>query len=265
METSRDRAAILPHRQHRPLGPAVVLEALTELFLPRDCCGCGAASCTLCEDCLPAFTAAPGLIPAPRYARVPVWSALPYGGAVRHAVLAYKNGGRHDLHALLSLVLAGVIARAAEDLHEQHGLDLGRTVLIVPVPGSGRAVRERGTDLVRELAIRAAAELPELRLEPVALLQAGRRRTQAGLGARERRANLHGTMRLRRAAASRLRGGTVLLIDDVVTTGATLAETGRVCRAAGAAVAGACTLAYRQERGSEAQQALAGETFPGEF
>lgn len=266
MDSSRDPAAILPHRQHRPLGPAAVLEGLAELFLPRECCGCGAASCTLCEDCLPAFAAAPGLIPAPRYARVPVWSALPYDGAVRRAVLAYKNAGRHDVHALLSLVLAGVIARAAEELHDLHGLDLRRTVLLVPVPGSGRAVRERGTDLTRDLTVRAAAELPELRLRPAPLLRTRKRRTQAGLGARERRGNLHGTMRLgRRAAGAQLRGSTVLLVDDVVTTGATLAETGRVCQAAGAAVAGACTLAYREERGDESPQVVAGETLPREF
>jgi len=98
----------------------------------------------------------------------------------------------------------------------------------VPLPSSAAALRARGRDHVRELTTRAVAELTAGGLasaEARLLRRQGRVRDSAGLSARERRANLAGTFVLRRAAP---RDAVLVLVDDVVTSGATLCEAAAV-------------------------------------
>jgi predicted amidophosphoribosyltransferase len=113
-------------------------------------------------------------------------------------------------------------------------------IALTPVPASRRAMRARGYDPVR-LLLRAADPpvpiLPGLRV-------VGRTRDQAGLAAWEREGNLRGAMRGR----SSLAGRRVLLVDDVLTTGATLREAARAATEAGGAVAGAIVLARVPKR-----------------
>jgi predicted amidophosphoribosyltransferase len=71
---------------------------------------------------------------------------------------------------------------------------------------------------------------------------------QATLGHRERAVNLAGAYAVRPGGAAQLLGRMVVLVDDVVTTGATLAEASRVVRAKGGLVVGAATLAATQRR-----------------
>ncbi len=114
--------------------------------------------------------------------------------------------------------------------------------MLVPVPSSRRAVRERGHDHARRLAA-VAARTAGLRSRPL-LVQARRTADQAGLDALQRAANLHGALRAR----GRLDGLPVLLVDDVVTTGVTLAEAARALRAAGADVRGCAVVAATVRR-----------------
>jgi predicted amidophosphoribosyltransferase len=116
----------------------------------------------------------------------------------------------------------------------------------VPVPSSPAAVRRRGYDATWTMAVRAARRLrPDL--DVIArhwLAQRRAVRDQAGLDAAERAANLRGSLRARVAAADRL----VAIIDDVVTTGSSLAEAHRALRRAGADVLGAATVAATRRR-----------------
>jgi predicted amidophosphoribosyltransferase len=172
----------------------------------------------------------------------PTWAVAPYAGPVRAAVLAHKEQGRHALRRPLSAALArGVLAA---------GAGAGGVVLVVPAPSRAAAVRARGQDPTLRLARGAVAAL-RARGHEVAVLRALRMRggvlDQAGLGARERAANLAGAMRPA-AAAGAAAGRRVVLVDDVVTTGATLAEAARVLRAGGAQVAGAAVVAATGRR-----------------
>ncbi|QNP75936.1 ComF family protein [Streptomyces roseirectus] len=121
----------------------------------------------------------------------------------------------------------------------------GGGVLIVPVPSARWAVRARGHDPVRRVALVAAGVLRrggvDVRVAAVLRQRAGVR-DQAGLGPRERRENLAGALRVGGAGARVLRGRAVVLVDDVVTTGASLAEAARVvgeaCEGGGEEVSG---------------------------
>ena len=108
-------------------------------------------------------------------------------------------------------------------------------MLLVPVPESRAAARRRGEDPVGALARSAAEALAD---DGVALLRALRHvrpvGDQTGLGRAARAANLAGALGVLPGAAGVVEGAACLVLDDVLTTGATLAEAARALRSAGA-------------------------------
>ncbi|HYJ75798.1 MAG TPA: hypothetical protein VEV65_09365 [Kineosporiaceae bacterium] len=216
--------------------------ALLALVVPVECPGCGAPDVRLCRRCARALTAPAVPVPTPVPVPVPVWACAPYAGGVSRSVVAWKDRGRLDLTTALGAVLARAVAEA---LAAAPGPLPGR-VLLVPAPSSAAARRARGTDVVAALARAAAVELRRQGLAVAvrpALRQRRRVADQAGLGAAARRANLAGALGVHPFSRSGLRGAAVVLVDDVVTTGATAAEGCTTLAAHGAvvlAVAAAC-------------------------
>jgi predicted amidophosphoribosyltransferase len=156
-----------------------------------------------------------------------VWSALEYAGPVARLVVAFKNAGRTGLARVLAEPFARSIAAALPVDGE------GDEIIVVAIPGRRSSLRRRGYRPVPLLARRAGIRLdPGLRLvrQP---------RDQVRLGRAERAENLAFAMR----ATPRLRGRDVLIVDDVLTTGATVAEAARAVRAVGGVVVGAAVLA----------------------
>ena len=201
-----------------------VLEPLVDLVLPRVCAGCGHPGCLLCPRCA-ALLARPRLATPRRHPDgfPPTVAAAAYAGPVRPVVNAFKEHGRTELAAPLgaALALAVVVVRA--------GAGGAGPVLLVPLPSSRAAVRERGRDHVAELTRAAVRELRRAGVPVTAERLLGRRgrvRDSAGLDARQRRANLAGTFVLREPV--RRGSGLRVVVDDVVSSGASVTEAAAV-------------------------------------
>ncbi|WP_343992105.1 ComF family protein [Terrabacter terrae] len=172
-----------------------------------------------------------------------------YADPLRAAVSAWKDAGRRDLLDVLSPLLAHSLDGVLRGCSWQEGV-----VLVVPAPSSRSAVRQRGDTPMEGLCRAAVAavagpSLPALRLAP-ALRHRRRVEDQSGLGTAERRGNLSGALEVKSLWENVVRGRRCLLVDDVVTTGATLAEAARALRRAGASdVVGACMAATQRTRG----------------
>jgi predicted amidophosphoribosyltransferase len=168
-----------------------------------------------------------------------VFAAAGYDGPVREALVAFKDHGRWRLRTPLGRALATSVAGALVASASVGVVDL------VPVPGSPGSARERDGDHVAELATCAARVLRAagVRVHVVpALVPVRRRRDQVGLGRSDRAVNLAGAM----VASHAARGlSSVVVVDDLVTTGATLAESVRALHAAGLEPLAAAVVAAR--------------------
>ena len=205
-----------------------MLDALADLILPRRCAGCGEPGPALCPACRP--SPRPFLIGR---SALRIAASGSYDGPLRRALLAYKERGRRDLTASLAALLATTVAMFA-----RPGL------VLVPVPSMAAAARRRGGDHVLRLARHAAVPVG---VRVGAALQLARPvQDSAGLGGPARRANLGGAMRARAPAA----GVVALIVDDIVTTGATVVEASRALVDAGWPVAGAAVIAATPRTGN---------------
>jgi predicted amidophosphoribosyltransferase len=200
-----------------------LLAALIDLVLPQSCVGCGRDGAALCASC-----ASSRLVQVDA-AGLPVMAAGDYAGGLRTALLAYKERGRRDLAG----PLGGLLARA---------VPTGAAAL-VPVPCAPAAARARGGDHVLRLARVAARRLGLRVATPLRLDRAVE--DSAGLGLRERARNLHEAMV---ATPARRPGEAVVIIDDIVTTGATLREAARALECAGWPVGSAAVVAATARR-----------------
>lgn len=149
----------------------------------------------------------------------------PEGIDALHAAFVYEGQARKLIHRLK---YESVRAAAAALAQQMVFLPSGEEEIIVPVPADPRRERRRGFNQSALLAAHIAGELG-MPMEK-ALVRVERRRAQTGLSAQERRENLVGCM----AASEAVNGKRVLLVDDVVTTGATICEAARALRKAGA-------------------------------
>ncbi|WP_353942939.1 ComF family protein [Streptomyces sp. HUAS MG91] len=204
---------------------------LSDLVLPAQCAGCGRSRTPLCVRCARAVRGAgPGRVtPTPRPPGLPVvHAAVPYEGSVRAVLLAHKERGALGLARPLGEALAGAV---------RAGLPVGGTgaVALVPVPSAPRAVRARGHDPTRRLAYAAAAGLRREGVAVRVLAVLRQRRAvadQSGLDARQRRANVSGALDVVGGAGGLFTEvGRIVLVDDLMTTGASLAEAARAIHA----------------------------------
>ena len=221
--------------------------AAGDLLLGASCHGCGAAAWKLCDGCRAALAAHPArpTEPAPCPAGFPrTWTAGSYDALARALVSAHKERSALGLTRVLGERLALAVLALLDEAGSAIASDgTGSSVLLVPVPSARRAVRARGFDAGLALARAAASRLPDARAAPL-LASTRRVADQSGLGAAEREANLAGALRLRGSPAP----ARVVVVDDVVTSGASLTEAVRALRAGRVAVLGAATVAATVRR-----------------
>lgn len=204
-------------------------QALIQLMAPRCCALCaralGAERRLVCSACCPVEAPHSGLHTSSE--GLPVWAIGSYVDPLSGAIRSLKYARRADLAAPL-----------AEQLYAVAPQDFGAHVAVVPVPLHPFRLCERGYNQAGLLAQRLA-RLWGAQYQPRLLCRTVQRGRQAELGRAERLQNLSHTMR----AAPRTHERSVVLIDDVLTTGATLHEARRALDEAGAHVIAACVLA----------------------
>jgi ComF family protein len=207
-----------------------------DLGLPASCAGCRREGTPLCGECLPALDvrlgAEPGVpiglpadLPAPLLQLE--WCA-PFTGVTRRALHALKYDGERRLARPLGAAIARRWARASA----------GGDVL-VPVPASPDRVRDRGYDQAGLLAEEAGRQLRLPMLQALARTRATT--AQFDLDRAARATNLGGAFAVR--APVPIAGRWVVLVDDVTTTGATLAACAVAVLDAGALAVSAATVA----------------------
>jgi predicted amidophosphoribosyltransferase len=224
-----------------------LLAPLAQVVTGRECVGCARPGFDLCQGCrTPLRRGARRADPTPCPPGLPpTYAATAYEGPVREAVVALKERGRTGLLQPLADALTASVAATVLDRTTTP-----RSLLLVPVPSSPDAARSRDTAATLDLARTAARGLCAVGLParcwPV--VRAVRRRAdQTGLTSQGRAENLAGSMRA--SAGRRFPAGyDVVIVDDVVTTGATLAEAARALRACGIEVIGCAVVAATARR-----------------
>lgn len=230
------------------------LTSLADLCLPVQCGGCGAPGPAWCAACAGVFARAapaPWQPTPPPAGMPPAWAALSYGGIVQRAIHGWKEEGRRDLNNHFADPLARCVQSIVEADLRHHRRP--PPVVLVPAPSARSAIRQRGQWPLRELVHRVNAVLHErqpkanLVVAPI-LCMCRPVRDQSGLDRSQRHHNMSGSMNVRRASLAALAGSHCLLVDDVLTTGATLVEGARALRAGGALQVSAATLAATPRR-----------------
>ena len=163
-----------------------------------------------------------------RVGPVPTYSAVAYNAVARRILLASKEDGVRGADDLIISALEHSLRYALRKT--------GKTPLLVPIPSSPQAVRKRGRDFLCEISKRVSQSVG---LPTQGLLQHNRRvKDQTLLDASARYKNLEGALVLKKRP---IRIHEVFLIDDLVTTGATLNEAVKALEMGGLKVVGAVT------------------------
>ena len=188
----------------------------------------GVASSQLCRACR---LAPPAFVRAVSFAT--------YDGRMRGAIHALKYDRIHPAARRLGIMLAAAIAQLAPDAPTD--------LLVIPVPLHRTKHRERGFNQARVLARCAIDALHtshpgwRLSLAPAALMRLRSTESQAGLTPRQRRHNVRGAFKV--SDPSAVQGKNILLVDDILTTGATARAAAQSLLRAGAASVYVATLA----------------------
>ncbi|MFE9745146.1 ComF family protein [Saccharothrix saharensis] len=204
------------------MAAGIVAAMLMNLLFPPRCPGCGTWGVRLCGRCLALFgppKRVPGTGP-------PVFALAAYAGSARELVLAFKERGRRELATVFGALVAAALPRLP---------GVGPGPWLVPAPSRASAARARGGSHVLRMAWASGF--------PVAPALAFTRgvRDSVRLDAASRRANLADRVRLVPRCLPPP-GTSVVLLDDVVTTGSTANACVSVLKAAGFGVSAVLTL-----------------------
>lgn len=205
-----------------------------QFFLPRQCAGCGVGADVLCVECRSALSNRSHLVQLAISRHLfgrPVVAVSDYDPRARAVITAFKDRGMHPLARPLATVMAEAWSR--------HDLSGGQPVLVIPVPSAPGGKIRRGYEPTWLLAQELAQRVPAAR--------ATRALGRSGTALSRQRKTLKRRARLLTTplylSRCDLEGYSVVIVDDVVTTGASLEAAARALTDAGANVMGAIVMA----------------------
>jgi len=206
-----------------------VVEELSQLLFPTRCYGCHAIGLSICSNCRlewhPHFYTT-------HVQEIKVHSAIIYTPTASRIILAAKENGLKGADRLIVDAIVHVLDKANFDSFN---------VRLVPIPSSSPNRRRRGRSFIPEICqqISAITSIPVI---PVLTINR-RVQDQSSLSAKARLTNMRGAFSLRTNTYPR---GDLILIDDVVTTGATVSEAARALNSQGFRVLASVTACLAQ-------------------
>jgi ComF family protein len=201
---------------------------LLDIFLPATCLFCNRLGGRVCKDCNILVGSNPRLVYRDGLVG---FSACDYSEATQKLLRSYKELGESELAKVMF-----------QSMHTLLGCFEHAPELLVPIPSNRNSLRDRGFNPAELLARELAVRNPGLIWRNL-LVRSRETRDQSKLSPTERQQNQAGSM------VARAGNGRVLLIDDVVTTGATLNQASQVLTAAGYFVQGFITFAETEAKG----------------
>lgn len=214
----------------------LLLDVLAILW-PTACVGCGAADRDCCARCVAEVRAA---VPVRRRTMgVPVFVRGEYAGVLRALLVAFKHEHRFGFRRQLGPALRAPLVEAMALARP------GRPPLLVAAPSRPTGTRARG---FRPVAVLIRSATRGWRIPQRRVLRTTRGRVgQVGLGPAQRRVNAQ-RIAVRRGAVSAIRGRDIVLVDDILTTGATLFAARETLERAGATVIAIVALCVAERR-----------------
>jgi predicted amidophosphoribosyltransferase len=207
----------------------ISLPALSELIFPSRCLGCRQLGIGICSQCRASWH--PHIYRSNVFASgfsFPVYSAVAYSPIAQKVLLGAKEAALHDADQLIHQALTHSLAY----FYSEIGI-----ADLVPIPSRKINTRKRGRDFILEQTYELSQQPP---VQVRAILSHARRvKDQTTLNSRSREINLSQSMKCANQVESS--NIPVIIIDDLVTSGATLREAGRALSAAGYKVIGAVT------------------------
>lgn len=196
---------------------------LLSLFFPERCSGCGRKNTPLCRTCLSEIE------PAENTGDSNLIALFSYkDSGLRRAVWLLKYRNRRTLAEIFAAELADFLT---EELSDRKIFNNLNQTLLIPIPLAGRGLRRRGYNQSALIA-RELARLASLALAEGILVKIKETPAQMSLNRQERLRNLEGAFAV--SQAEQIAGCDIILIDDVITTGATMREAAKVLKQAGA-------------------------------
>jgi predicted amidophosphoribosyltransferase len=219
-----------------------------DLLLGGACVACTNPGQLLCQGCRGELPITAQALPEPSAFEqpIPIFYGGPYLGVLRHSIIAFKDKRAYSLGPTLAHVLSLSINAALG--HQSQVTRCG----LVPLPSSPRAVRRRGLDHMKVMVQAAAAEVSVGAVLAPLLRVRSPREDQALLGAAERRVNAVGRLWCPTAVLKRWLRDVgelpLILCDDVITTGSSIAEAHRALINVGLDVRGVATVAHTKRK-----------------
>ena len=239
-----------------------LLEKIISIYAPLVCLKCGIEGPVICESCISSLPQATShcyrcnkLSQASRTCRdCRTVDDQPTNLVIASAAFSYQGVARDLVWKLKFGRVQSAADNMAAAMAKRYGANIAPNVLIVPVPTAAKRVRGRGYD---QAVLLAQAFAKHTGCQYASLLLRVGSQEQIGAGKTQRRDQLRGVIHVK--DASKVAGARILLIDDVMTTGATLEAAAAALGQAGAKIVGSLVFA-RAEMESESAKSFSSTT-----